>query len=261
MSKMRFQIREMQPDDAEQLQRIYQSFVSGYVGPSAREFKVFRLMASKRDNLRWVALDTQGKIVGYISSTYAKGRKQGRINEIVVESNYDFETVARPLVDKIYKIFLEKGAASIYVHTIRNPQYAKIFPKLGFLSLETDGVFMIVVHNVPRFLHEITPILARRLERLQNWKGWLQLNCEEHSVFLRKSDEKVQSFIWTNREVNLQIFLDAKVLADLLLGVLTLQEAIEERKMRVETASPRNRTNKLLTTLFPKRQFLAFDFW
>lgn len=218
-------------------------------------------MVKKKDRLYWVALDKHGKIVGYLSSTYNKGRRQGIINEIVVDPAYDFKIVARPLVNKICDIFLEKNVASIHVATIRNPHYSKVFSNLGFFNVETDAVFMLAVHDIQRFLDEITPILVRRFGKLQNWDGWLQVSCGEHSKFFRKDSEKVQPFVWTNHEVDLKISLNADDLAGLFLGVITFQEALEEGKIKTETTLPKDKINKLLTVIFPKKQFLAFDFW
>ncbi|MDI6904693.1 MAG: hypothetical protein QMD13_04280 [Candidatus Bathyarchaeia archaeon] len=124
---MQFQIRQMQQGDAEQLQRIYQCFVLNYVGPVARGLKVFRRMARKKDNLRWVALDEQEKIVGYILSTYMKGKRLGRINEIIVDPNYDFETVACLLVDKVYNIFWKRVQQSFTQRLSETPTTRKSF--------------------------------------------------------------------------------------------------------------------------------------
>ena len=261
MRKMRLETREMQQSDAKQLQKVFQSFVSSYVGPSARKLAAFRRMASKKGKLNWVAFDSKGKVVGYITSTYVKGVRQGRINEIVVDPDHDFEAVARPLVDRIHDIFLEKGAASIRAITIRNPYYEKIFPELGFFSVKTDAVFMLAVHDIPRFLDEATPIFVRRLEKLHNWVGWLKVNCEGQAKFFKKKDKEAEPYVWTNYKMDIEISLKANVLAGLLLGALNPQEALKEGSIRIETALPKDETNKLVTTLFPKKQFLAFDFW
>lgn len=258
---MHIKTREMQQSDAEPIQKLYQRFVLSYVGPSTRKPAVFRRMARNKDKLNWVALDSQGKVVGYISSVYVKGRRLGIMREIVVDPEQDFEAVARPMVDRIHEIFLEKGAVSINATTIRNPSYQKIFPELGFFSINTDAVFMLTVHDIPRFLEEVTPIFVRRLKRLLDWVGWLKVNCEEHSKFFRKEGEEVEPFAWTNYKMDIEITLKADVLAGLLLGALTSEESLKIERMRVETALPEDQKEKLLVTLFPKKQFLALDFW
>ncbi len=258
---MQFQTRQMQLDDSEQLQEIYQRFILDYMGPVRHKLKVFRRMARKKDNLRWVALDEQGKIVGYILSTYVKGRRLGRINEIIVDPNYGFETVARLLVDKVCNILLEKGAAVIHAASIRNPHYPQIFPKLGFFDVETDGVFMFAITDVAKFLDEITPIITRRLKKMKDWNGWLQISCEENSRFFRKDNEDVRTFMWTNYDVDCKISLEADILANVLLGVIGVQEAWTKGKIKVKAELHKDKVKKLLVILFPKKQFLALDYW
>ena len=258
---MWLQIRQVQSSDAEQLLKIYQRFVLNYVGSAARDLKTFRRTARKRDNLRWVALDKQRKTVGYILSTYVKGRRLGRISEIVVDPNHDFETVARPLIEKINSIFLEKGAVLIYADTIRNPHYAQLLPDFGFFDIETDGVFMYTVTDAAQFFEEITPIMVNRLKQLNDWDGLLQIACEENSRFLKKHGENVQPLLDTSYETDCKISLNANTLANILLGTVDSQKAWAKGAIKVETAIGKSKITKLLATLFPRTQFLALDQW
>lgn len=166
MINMSLQIRQMQRNDAEQLLKLYQQFVLHYVGSAARTLKSFQRMTRRKDNLRWVALAKQGKIVGYVSGTYAKGRRTGRIHEIIVDPQHDFATIAGLLAEKVHSTLIEKGVAMIQAASIRNPYYPQIFPKLGFFEVETDGVFMYAITDTAKFLTEISPIIAYRLKQL-----------------------------------------------------------------------------------------------
>jgi N-acetylglutamate synthase-like GNAT family acetyltransferase len=261
MSKMQQQIRRLQSKDAEQLLSIYQQFVLNFVGSAARSLKTFQSIARKRDNLRYVALNKQGKIVGYILATYVKGRRTGRISEIVVAPDHDFETVAKPLVDKVYNVLLEKGATTVYADTIRNPYYPELFDKFGFFDVETDGVFMFAVTDVARFLEEIAPIITARLKQSHDWNGLLQMTCEENSRFFRKHQQNVQPLLATNYQADCKISLNASTLANILLGRVDAQKAWTEGVVNVETTISKDKIKKLLTALFPKKQFLALDQW
>ena len=258
---MTAQVRQMQPNDTEQLHAVYKQFTLNYVGSASRDLKAFQRMTRKKDNLRWVALDDQGKVVGYIIATYFKGRRTGAINEIIVAPENGFEAVARPLIDKIYDIFLEKGAALIYAAHIRNPYYPRIFSKIDFFEVETYGAFMYTVTDVAKFLNEISPIIANRLKQLSNWNGLLQIAFEENSKFFKKDGETVQTLYTTNNPPDCKIALKANTLANILLGVTGIQEALKNRTVTVETRLGKERARKLLSTLFPRKQFLAFDYW
>jgi hypothetical protein len=258
---MALQIRLMQPSDAEKLQRFYEQFVLNFAGSAKRQPRQFQNMVRKRDNLRWVALNEQGEITGYISAAYAKGRRTGRITEIIIDPKYDFQTVAGVLVDKIHSVFLEKGAAQIQAGTIQNPDYSKIFPKLSFWRIKTDGVFMYAITDVSRFLSEITPILVQRLKRLTDWNGLIRIACENHHRLFKKEGETVQALLSTNHLLDCDITLETGGLIRVLLGTIDVQNAWSEGLITVKTDLPKNKTTELLLTLFPKKQFLTFDYW
>lgn len=260
MTKMVLQIRPMQLDDSEQLLTLYQQFVLSYVGSAKRTLKSYKRLTRRKDDLRWVALDEQGKIVGYINAIYAKGRRQGRIHEIIIAPKQDFVMVAHLLVEKVFNILIEKGAAVIQAASIRNPHYPQIFPKLGF-NVETAGVFMYTITDTARFLDEISPIIVRRLQRLPDWNGLLQVACQENSKFYKKDREKVQTLLSTNHSPDCKVTLTANTLSGVLLGAIDAQRAWTEGTIAVETTLRKEETSKLLSTLFPRQQFLALDYW
>ena len=258
---MALQLRPMQSNDAKQLQALYEKLSLNYVGSAKRQPKQFRSMTRKKDNLRWVTLNRKGEIVGYVLAAYAKGRRTGRITEIVVDPEYDFETIARPLVDKVYRVLVEKGAAQIQAGTIQNPDYARIFPKMGFWRIQTDGVFMYAITDVARFLEEITPVIVQRFKKLKEWNGTLRVACENHHLMLEKEGEDVRLLLSTNLPFDCSVSLSASTLIRLLLGVIDVKKAFAENLVRVETTLSRKKTIKLLDALFPRRQFLALDYW
>jgi hypothetical protein len=251
----------MQPSDAEELHRFYEKFALSFVGSAKRQPRQFQSTARRKDNLRWVALNEQGEIIGYISAAYAKGRRTGRITEIIIDPEYDFETVAGVLVDKVHSVFLEEGAAQIRAGGVHNPDYSKIFPNLGFWHIKTDGVFMYAITDVARFLSEITPIIVKRLKTITEWDGLLRITCENHHILFKKEGKNVQALPFTNRPLDCDIIFNASGLIRVLLGAIDVQNAWSEGLITAKTDLPKNTTNKLLLTLFPKKQFLTFDFW
>lgn len=261
MNEMALQIRLMQSDDAEQMHKLYQQFCLDFVGCAKRDLKQLRQISRKRDNMRWVAIDEKGRIAGYVYAVYAKGRRTGRIIEIITDPEYDFAKVARLLVSKVYQIFLEKGAAQVQANTILNPHYSEIFPKLGFQRINTDGVFMYAITDVAKFLGEIEPIVIQRLGRLRTWSGSLQIMCEDQHILFKKTGETVQSLSTTNSLADCKILLGANTLIRLLLGAIDIQKTMAEDLIRVETSLSKKKADELLDSLFPKRQFLVLDYW
>jgi predicted N-acetyltransferase YhbS len=261
MNKTQLEIRQMVRKDAEQLHKLCESFVQDYVGPLERNVKFYQRVARKKDELRLVVTNPKGQIVGYIIASYFKGRRMGRINEIVVDPSLDFVSIAGLLVEKVYNTLVHKGAATIQAPTMLNPKYAQIFPNMGFFKVETQDVFMFAINNVPRFLDEIKPIIASRLKKIQNLNGTLEIKCREQSLFFQKEEEKIHQYEWTNRDIDCRILMDEHTLAEVLLGVTEVETARNGGKVLVETSLSERKVGEMLVRLFPKRQFLALNFW
>lgn len=261
MSDVRLEIRQMFRGDAEHLNILCQKFIKEYVGPLERDVRFFQRATRKKDGLRWVAVNQKGQIVGYVIAAYLKGRRLGRIYEIVVDPSLDFGHVAKILVEKVYKFFVEKGAATIQAQTMLNPKFSQVFSEMGFFKIETQDVIMVAINNIPRFLDEIKPIITNRLKKFQEWNGTIELKCGEYGIFFKKDSEKIQTFDWTNHNIDCKIIMDEYTLTAVLLGVIECEAALSEGKIQVETALSKGKAKEMLGTLFPKYQFLAFNFW
>jgi hypothetical protein len=258
---MEMRIREIKKEDAQQLLSVYRRFAKEYVGLASRDIKTYKRLLRKKENMGWVALNQKGNLIGYVTARFDKRARHARIVEIVIDPDKDFEKIAKPLVNKAYNSLLEKNPAKITAGSIRNPNYTKIFPELGFFDIESTGVFMYTILDVPKFLAEISPILANRLKQLKQWKGLLQLQCEEHSLFIKKQQEKIEKLVWTNQIPNLKITLSRELLTKLLFGIADSVGFLKKGQLDVETTLNEKELSQILAVIFPKKQFLIMDFW
>lgn len=258
---MRMRIREVRKEDAEQLLSIYCRFAKEYVGLVSRDIKTYRRILRRKENISWVALNQKGNIVGYVTARFDKRKREARIREIVVDPDKDFKQIAGLLVNKAYKSLLEKKPAVIHTGSIRNPHYAEIFPQLGFFDMESTGVFMYAILDIPKFLTEISPVLTNPIKRLKKWNGLLQLQCEEHSLFIKKQEGDIETLILTNQKADFRIMLSRGLLTELLFGIEESVESFRKGKLKVETALNEKETVQILATIFPKKEFLIMDFW
>jgi hypothetical protein len=240
---------------------LYNRFTQPFVGSAQRTLKNFSRMLQRKDNIIYVALDGQSQIIGYVYARFEKRRRVGEFREVVVDHAYDFEQVSKPLVKKVNEAFLDKKASMIIAGTTRNLAYEKLFPALGFFGSESVDVFMYAILNVPKFLDELSPVLANRLERVRGWNGVTQIECEGHSMFLEKTSKGVKRIVWTNERVDFKLTLTREILTKLVLGVADAIEAQDAKLLTVESASGSEKTNRLVRVLFPKKQFLIMDYW
>jgi len=202
---MTFQLREAKREDIPELLSLYSEFTKTFVGSASRSLEDFRRFLRRKDNLNWVAIDNQKHIVGYARAHFEKRLNRGEFAEIIVHPSCDFERVAKPLADKIQGMFVKKKVLSITAGSIRNPEFEKIFPALGFFESESMGVFMYVILDTQKFLNEIQPTFVNRLKQLKEGSALTQIECEGSSIFLQKTNETVQPLVFTNQPIDFKV--------------------------------------------------------
>jgi len=258
---MEFTVRPAKREDGKQMLLVYNNFTKQFVGSAARTQKPFTHMLRKKENVNWVALDAQNRIIGYAHARLEKQINRGEFREIVVDPAHDQVEVAKALVEKVNSAFMEKKVSAIIAGSVRNPLYEKLFPTLGFFESESTGVFMYAILDVQKFLNELSQVFVNRLKRIENWSGLAQIECEGHSLFLLKSNEGAQQIIWTNEPIDFKVKLSRDVLTKLLFGIANPAECFKNRELEVETTLSQEQTNHLLRSVFPQKQFLIMDHW
>ena len=247
--------------DVPEMLQVYNNFAQHFVGSASRTLKPFRNMLRKKENITWVALDRQNKIIGYVHAGIDKRLNRGVFREVVVDPKHSFEHVAKLLVEKVHSAFIEKKVPAIMAGSHRNPAYEKLFPQLGFFESDSTDVFMYAILNVEKFMNEISPVFTSRLKKLENWNGLAQIECEGHSLFLEKSHEGVQQIVWTNEPVGFKISVARELLTKLIFGTADPVETLRTGQLKVEATGSSGKANQVLKALFPKIQFLIMDYW
>jgi len=258
---MEFKLCTASKKDKEKMLQLYISFTKHFVGSASRTPKSFTRILRKKDNINYVALDSQNRIVGYVHATVEKRNNTGELREIIVDPKHDFEQVASLLIEKVNADFDKKKVAAIVAGSLRNPVYERIFPKLGFMESESMGVFMYTILDAQKLLNELQPVFAARLKGSEDWNGLAQIQCDEHSLFLEKATAGVQQVVWTNRPVDFKVMLSGTVLVKLIFGVADTLECRKSGQLKVEATVGKAKATKLLERLFPRSQFLTMDFW
>jgi hypothetical protein len=258
---MGFKVQVPSRQDVEEMLQLYNSFMAHFVGSAARTPKSFSRMLRKKNNINYVALDGQDRIVGFVHATFEKRNRTGEFKELVVDPRHDFEEVASLLIEHVNADFERKKAAAVIAASLRNPAYDRIFPELGFMESESMGVFMYAVLDTQKLLDELQPIFATRLKRVAGWNGLAKIQCDEHSLFLEKTTAAVQKVVWTNQPVDFEVGLNRTVLVKLIFGVADALECCKNGQLKIETTTSEAQAVKLLKQLFPKSQFLTMDYW
>jgi len=258
---MELKVRKARKEDKEQMLQLYNSFTKGYVGSASRTLKSFARMFRRKDAVNYVALDSRNRIVGYVHAVLEKRNRTGEFRDIVVDPKYSFEQVASLLAERVNAAFAEKKAAAIVAGSLRNPAYERIFPKLGFMESESNGVFMYAILDAQKLLNELRPVFTHRLCEAESWNGLAQIQCDEDSIFLEKAGEGVQQVVWTNQPIDFKVKLSRSILTKLMFGVADPVKCYKDGQLAVESTVDKTQTLKLLERLFAKSQFLIADFW
>jgi len=258
---MELQLRKAKGEDIPQLLSLYNEFSRTFVCAASRNRQDFRRELRKKDNVNLVALDKQNCIAGYVRAHLEKRFNRGEFEEIIVLPKYDFEQVAKLLVEKVNDILVKKKVISIVAGSMRNPAYERIFSKLGFLESESNSVFMYVILDAQKFLNELQPALAARLSSLKEKNILVQIECEGSSIFLIETSEGIQPFIFTNQPVDFKVVLSREILTKLVFGIADALELAKTGQLKIEPNLSEQKANRILKTLFPKRQFLIMDYW
>lgn len=258
---MQIQLREAKKEDIPQMLHVYNEFSKEFVGAASRNIEAFKHMLYKKDNINWVALNNQNRIIGYVHAHIEKRLHRGEFGEIVVDPKHDFEQIARPLVEKVNNVFVEKKVNAIIAGSLQKPIYEKIFPALGFFESESTSVFMYTILDTQRFLNELASVFANQLKKSEERSVLTQIECEGHSMFLQKTNGNVEPLVWTNQPIDFKVILTSNILSKLVFGVADSVESLKTGQLRVETTLSQERTNQLLRALFPKKQFLIMDYW
>lgn len=261
MNKTRFQVRRATMDDREQMLQLYSSYTRHFLGSASRTLKPYTRMLRRKDNINYVALGNQDRLVGYVWASFEEKDRVGEFREMIVDPKHDFEQVANCLIEKVNAIFVEKKAAAVRAGSLRNPAYEKLFPKLGFFESESIGVFMYAVLDVAKFLNELKPVFENRLSRARSWTGLAAIECDSLSLFINKTSKGARHVIWTNKPADFKVKLSRPVLTRLMFGVADPMKCFERGELTVESANNKEQTDTLLGHLFPRNQFLILDFW
>ena len=254
-------VRPACKEDASEMLKVYESFAMQFVGSAARTVKSFQRMLSGKEKVNYVALDNRGRIIGYVCARLERQMNRGEFREVAVDLEHDFVQVAKPLVATVQSVLMEKKVSVLQTTSIRNPCFEKLFPEFGFFKSETLGVFMYAVLDQRKLLNELLPVFITRLKQLENWKGFVQIECTGYSILLHKTDKETSQETWTNQRIDVKAELNETLLTRLIFGITDPIQALQSGELKIETRLNKETSTRVLRRLFTQKQFLIMDYW
>ena len=156
------------------------------------------------------------------------------------------------LVQREYKQIswqLEGGGEKNYVRTL--------FHNFGYTSADAGWVWMFKIINLPMLLGELSPLLSKRLNESDAYKGWQGTigikGHPEHQASLTIRDGEIRVSAEVSEDTGICLSTDDDTLTRFILGVVTPYEAYLQNQLHIAPTVNSSVTH-LLETLFPSRQ-------
>ncbi len=133
--------------------------------------------------------------------------------------------------------------------------YAKtLFHNFGYTSEDAGWVWMFKIVNLPMLLRELSPLLLKRLNESDTYKGWegtIGIKGTEHQASLSIRDGEIRVSAEVSEGTGICLFTDDDTITRFILGVTTPYRAHLQNQLHI-TPSVNDSVTRLLATLFPK---------
>ena len=156
------------------------------------------------------------------------------------------------LVQREYKQIswqLEGEGEKNYVRTL--------FHNFGYTSSDAGWVWMFKIINLPMLLGELSPLLSKRLNESDAYKGWQGTigikGYPEHQASLTIRDGEIRVSAEVSEGTGIHLSTDDDTLTRFILGVVTPYEAYLQNQLHI-APTVNSSVADLLETLFPSRQ-------
>ena len=154
------------------------------------------------------------------------------------------------LVQREYKQIsweLEGEGEKNYVRTL--------FHNFGYTSADAGWVWMFKIINLPMLLSELSPLLSKRLNESDAYRGWqgtIGIKGSEHQASLTIRSGEIRVSAEVSEDTGIYLSTDDDTLTRFILEVVTPYEAYLQNQLHI-APTVNNQVADLLETLFPSR--------
>ena len=133
--------------------------------------------------------------------------------------------------------------------------YARmLFHNFGYTSEDAGWVWMFKIVNLPMLLSELSPLLLKRLNKSDDYKGWqgtISIKGSEHRASLIIRDGEIRVSEEVSEGTGIQLSTNDDTITRFILGVITPYAAYLQNQLHI-TPTVNSSVARLLETLFPK---------
>ena len=133
--------------------------------------------------------------------------------------------------------------------------YARtLFHNFGYTSEDAGWVWMFKIVNLPILLGELSPLLLKRLNESDDYKGWqgtISIKGSEHQASLTIKDGEIRVSEEVAEDTGICLSTDDDTITRFILGVITPYGAYLQDQLHI-APTVNDSVTRLLGTLFPK---------
>ena len=129
-----------------------------------------------------------------------------------------------------------------------------LFHNFGYTSSDAGWVWMFKIINLPMLLRELSPLLSKRLNESDTYKGWegtIGIKGLEHHASLTIKDDEIRVSAEVSEGTGICLSTDDDTITRFILGVITPYGAYLQNQLHI-APTVNSSVAGLLGTLFPK---------
>ena len=212
--------------------------------------------------------EKNGELLGYVQAQCNKKEKNVRITEFCLKplpsegSTYPegfLEDVGAALLCALHNALVTGEYKRIRYEPEAEgdkDHVRTLFHNFGYTSVDVDWVWMFKLVNLPMLLGELSPLLLKRLNESDDYKGWqgtISIKGSEHQARLTIKDGEIRVSEEVSEGVGICLSTDDDTITRFILGVTTPYRAHLQNQLRIAPTA-NSSVARLLGTLFPSHQ-------
>ncbi|MYC76584.1 hypothetical protein F4X10_12540 [Candidatus Poribacteria bacterium] len=209
-----------------------------------------------------------GELLGYVQVQCYEKDKNASITEFCLKSQSSessthpegfLEEVGTALLCVLHNELVKrkyKQISWVPEGEVEKNYVRKLFHNFGYTSGDEDWVWMFKIVNLPMLLGELSPLLSKRLNESNDYKGWqgtIGIKGSKHWARLIIKDGEIRVSAEGSEGVGICLSTDDDTITQFILGGVSLYEAYLQNQLHI-TPTVNESVIGLLGTLFPSRQ-------
>ena len=256
-------VRPYTPGDEVAMARVLNAFYADQVDRRPRRAERRRTSETR---LIYLA-EKDGELLGYVQAQCFEKKKNVSITEFCLKPQSSegsihlesfLEDVSAALLCALHNELVKREYKRIryYPEAEGDADHIKtLFHNFGYTS-EADWVWMFKIINLPMLLGELSPLLSKRLNESDDYKGWqgtISIKGSEHRASLIIKDSEIRVSAEVSADTGLCLSTDDDTLTQFILGAVTPYEAYLQNQLHI-APTVNDSVIGLLGTLFPSHR-------